>query len=93
MQLLYWYSTPAILKEWLDLVLEHVFAYGHEGTKLHGKIFFPALTEGAAESDYSLQGHNHFIVRELLCLLEQMARLCGMIYLPLQGGENIQCVL
>ncbi len=25
---LYWYSTPAILKEWQDLVLEHGFAYG-----------------------------------------------------------------
>lgn len=24
----YWYSTPAIMKEWLDLVLEHGFAYG-----------------------------------------------------------------
>jgi glutathione-regulated potassium-efflux system ancillary protein KefG len=43
MHLLYWYSTPAILKEWQDLVLEHVFAYGHEGTKLHGKIFFLRL--------------------------------------------------
>ncbi len=25
---LYWYSTPAILKEWQDLVLEYGFAYG-----------------------------------------------------------------
>ena len=24
----YWYSSPAILKEWQDLVLEHGFAYG-----------------------------------------------------------------
>ena len=24
----YWYSTPAMLKEWQDLVLEHGFAYG-----------------------------------------------------------------
>ncbi len=35
----YWYSTPAIMKEWLDLVLEHGWAYGHEGTALQGKIF------------------------------------------------------
>ncbi|MCV5371612.1 NAD(P)H-dependent oxidoreductase, partial [Escherichia coli] len=27
---LYWYSTPAILKEWQDLVLEYGFAYGTE---------------------------------------------------------------
>ena len=23
----YWYSAPAILKEWMDLVLQHGFAY------------------------------------------------------------------
>ena len=33
---LYWYSTPAILKEWQDLVLEHGFAYGSKGTALLG---------------------------------------------------------
>ena len=34
---LYWYSTPSLLKEWQDLVLEHGFAYGQQGTALHGK--------------------------------------------------------
>src|SRR4051794_28113090 len=33
----YWYSTPAILKEWQDLVLEHNWAYGKEGKHLVGK--------------------------------------------------------
>ena len=33
----YWYSTPAILKEWQDLVLEHGWAYGAGGKALHGK--------------------------------------------------------
>ena len=28
---LYWYSTPSLLKEWQDLVLEHGFAYGEHG--------------------------------------------------------------
>ncbi|MDJ0833961.1 MAG: NAD(P)H-dependent oxidoreductase [Gammaproteobacteria bacterium] len=79
---LYWYSTPAILKEWQDLVLEHGFAYGSEGTALHGKIFFNALTAGGAESAYCPQGYNHFSIRELLQPMEQMALLCGMTYLP-----------
>jgi glutathione-regulated potassium-efflux system ancillary protein KefG len=78
----YWYSTPAILKEWQDLVLEHGFAYGHEGTELHGKVFFNAITVGAPQSAYSEQGFNHFSLRELLCPLEQMANLCGMLFLP-----------
>jgi len=79
---LYWYSTPAILKEWQDLVLEHDFAYGSNGTALHGKLFFSAITAGGAESAYREKGFNHFSVRELLRPLEQTASLCGMNYLP-----------
>ena len=30
----YWYSAPAIIKEWMDLVLEHGFAYGENGRSL-----------------------------------------------------------
>jgi len=78
---LYWYSTPAILKHWQDLVLEHGFAYGTEGTALHGKRFFNTLTAGGAEAAYRAEGYNHFTIRELLHPLEQMASLCGMIYL------------
>lgn len=79
---LYWYSTPAILKEWQDLVLEHGFAYGTEGTRLHGKIFFSALSAGGPEQAYRDEGFHHFSIRELLNPLEQTAHLCGMVYLP-----------
>lgn len=79
---LYWYSTPSILKEWQDLVLEHDFAYGSNGTALHGKIFFSALSAGGKEAAYRAEGFNHFTIGELLQPLEQMARLCGMTYLP-----------
>ena len=33
----YWYSSPALLKEWIDLVLEHGWAYGRKGDMLKGK--------------------------------------------------------
>ncbi len=79
---LYWYSTPSILKEWQDLVLEHGFAYGHEGTALHGKVFFNVISMGGPEEAYSSEGFQHFTIRELLHPLEQMAALCGMLYLP-----------
>jgi glutathione-regulated potassium-efflux system ancillary protein KefG len=79
---LYWYSTPAILKEWQDLVLEHGFAYGSNGTALQGRIFFNALTAGGPEAAYCSRGYNHFTIRELLRPLEQTAVLCGMVYLP-----------
>lgn len=79
---LYWYSTPALLKEWQDLVLEYGFAYGPGGTALHGKTLVNALTAGGAAEAYQRGGHNHFTVRELLAPIEQTARLCGMTYLP-----------
>ena len=78
----YWYSSPAILKEWQDLVLEHGFAYGEEGTALHGKRLLSVLSAGGPPEAYTREGYNHFTVGELLAPFEQTARLCGMEYLP-----------
>lgn len=78
----YWYSCPAILKEWQDLVLEYGFAYGHKGTALQGKKVLSAITTGGSKQAYCQQGHNRFTMRELLTPFEQTARLCGMSYLP-----------
>jgi len=79
---LYWYSTPAILKQWQDLVLEYGFAYGTDGHALSGKTFLCAITVGGSEAAYQREGYNHFTVRELLKPLEQTASLTGMNYLP-----------
>lgn len=78
---LYWYSTPAILKEWQDLVLEYGFAYGSKGKALHGKKFFCALSAGGAASAFRAEGSNHYSIRQLLYPLEQTAVLTGMEYL------------
>ena len=77
----YWYSTPAIMKEWCDLVLEHGFAYGENGSKLEGKVWIHALTTGGPESAYRPEGYNRFSVRQLLAPLDQTAFLCGMYFL------------
>jgi len=77
----YWYSTPAILKEWQDLVLEHGWAYGHGGTHLRGKITLNAITTGGPEQAYQRGGLNRFTIRELLAPWDQTAYLCGMRYL------------
>ena len=77
----YWYSAPAIIKEWLDLVLEHDWAYGAKGTKLHGKFMMQAISTGGPEHFYKPQGKNRFEIRELLNPFNQTAYLCGMAYL------------
>ena len=78
----YWYSSPALLKEWQDLVLEYGFAYGDRGTALQGKRVLSVLSAGGPEDAYRREGYNRFTVRELLTPFEQTARLCGMDYLP-----------
>ena len=79
---LYWYSTPAIMKEWQDLVLEHGWAYGSEGSALDGKLFLQAITGGGDDSTYLRSGDNHFTINELTSPLRAMARLCKMQWLP-----------
>jgi glutathione-regulated potassium-efflux system ancillary protein KefG len=78
----YWYSTPALFKQWQDLVLEHGWAYGSEGTALRGKIGLSAITTGGSEEAYQTDGHNRFTMQQLLAPIQQTANLCGMEYLP-----------
>jgi glutathione-regulated potassium-efflux system ancillary protein KefG len=77
----YWYSCPAILKEWQDLVLEHGWAYGKGGTKLRGKITLNVITTGGPQAAYETGGYNRFTVREFLAPWDQTAHLCGMKFL------------
>jgi glutathione-regulated potassium-efflux system ancillary protein KefG len=79
---LYWYSVPAILREWQDLVLEHNWAYGPKGRELKGKKFMCALSAGGTERIYREGEHNRFSLRMLLTPLEKSAAQCGMEFLP-----------
>lgn len=79
---LYMYGAPALLKQWIDLVLEHGWAHGRGGDALKDKVIFNALTSGGTREVYSPAGYNRFTVREFLVPFEQTAALCKMIYLP-----------
>lgn len=78
----YWYSTPAIIKQWEDLVLEHGWAYGSRGKMLAGKKVFNAISCGGKLQAYQAGGYNRYTIRQLLAPIEQTARLCNMQYLP-----------
>jgi glutathione-regulated potassium-efflux system ancillary protein KefG len=78
----YWYSGPALLKEWFDLVLQHGFAYGEKGRRLEGKKAMSVITTGGKREVYSAQGRNHFTINEFLVPYRQSANLCLMDYLP-----------
>lgn len=78
----YWYSGPALLKEWFDLVLQHGFAYGVKGRRLEGKKAMSVITTGGRREVYATQGRNHFTINEFLIPYRQSANLCLMDYLP-----------
>ena len=77
----YWYSSPALLKEWQDLVLEYGYAYGQGGEALKGKALMNAITTGGPREAYDPQGYNRFTIRQFLAPFDQTARLCNMRYL------------
>lgn len=79
---LFWYSTPSIVKEWLDLVLEHGFAYGAGGTALAGKTLMLAITAAGPAEAYTAQGYQGHPIRTFLTPMEQTARLCDMRFAP-----------
>jgi glutathione-regulated potassium-efflux system ancillary protein KefG len=76
----YWYSAPSLMKEWLDLVLEHGFAYGHGATALTGKPWLQAITAGGRASAYAPTGMNRYTLEEFLRPFEGTAHLCGALW-------------
>jgi glutathione-regulated potassium-efflux system ancillary protein KefG len=78
----YWYSSPPLLKQWIDMVLEYGWAYGTDGTALQDKIIFNAITTGGDADAYCPKGYNCYTIADFMHPFEQTARLCLMEYLP-----------
>ncbi len=78
----YWYSGPALLKQWMDLVLEHGWAYGKDGMALQGKYWLQVVSTGGNEGAYSPEGHHGHVIKEFMLPFERSATLCHMHYLP-----------
>ena len=79
---IYWYSPPALLKQWMDLVLQHGWAYGSQGNALVGKQALSALSTGGAADAYQRTGFHGFTLRDFLVPIERSVTLCKMEYLP-----------
>jgi len=79
---LFWFSIPALLKEWMDLVLQHMWAYGRKGMALKGKKLLTVTSTGGRESLFRPMGYNRHTMIEFLNPIAQSAYVCGMDYLP-----------
>jgi glutathione-regulated potassium-efflux system ancillary protein KefG len=79
---IFWFSVPALLKEWMDLVLHHGWAYGRGGKALKDKKMFSVISTGGRESFFRKGGFNRHTMEEFLYPIGQTAYICGMDYLP-----------
>jgi len=79
---MYWYSCPPLLKQWIDIVLEHGWAYGKDGFALKGKMLLQVITTGGAKENYCATGRDRFTIPQLLEPFNQTAKVCNMIYMP-----------
>ncbi|NMM99991.1 general stress protein 14 [Bifidobacterium sp. DSM 109958] len=70
---LYWYSSPALLKQWEDEVLAYGWAYGPGGEALKGKEIMVATTAGGPASEYQTED-NGATIGEVLSPYRMMAR-------------------
>jgi len=78
----YWYSSPPVLKAWLDQVLLAGFAYGPGGDKLRGKALMLAISTGGPAMSYAHGAYNRLPISAFLTPFEQTANMVGMRYLP-----------
>ncbi|TPF96380.1 hypothetical protein EP30_08100 [Bifidobacterium sp. UTCIF-39] len=70
---LYWYSSPALLKEWEDKVLAYGWAYGPDGEALNGKEIMVVTTAGGDTGEYQAE-NDGATMDEVLSPYRMMAR-------------------
>ncbi len=88
---MYWFSSPALLKEWQDTVFSSGFAFG-KGNALAGKKFMLCVTTGVAQDSYSPAGRHGDVLCSYLAPFKQTASFCGMEVLEsftIQGTSEL----
>jgi glutathione-regulated potassium-efflux system ancillary protein KefF len=73
-----WFGMPSLMKEWIDTVLEHGWAFGQGGTALRGKDYLLVVTSGGPEVSSRPDGSPDDASAAFLPPFQQTAELCGM---------------
>ena len=79
---IHWYSSPPLMKLWIDEVLTFGWAYGPQGAALRGKDLWLVASTGGPEESYRPDSYNRYFFDAFLPPFEQTAALCGMRFLP-----------
>lgn len=75
---LYWYSSPALLKQWQDVVLDE-----KKIAKWSGKEFGLVVMVGVGEKEYRTGGREAFTLDEILRPYQVVANKFDWTYLPI----------
>lgn len=78
----FWYSSPPLLKAWIDEVFEQGWAYGHGGHKLKGKEIGIAISTWTNEANYQHDGSVGHTIEELTWPFEATVHRVGATWLP-----------
>ncbi len=76
---IYWFSAPALMKEWMDVVLQDGFAYGKGGNALVGKKVMLAVSTGGDEASYRAGEKHGADIAAFLLPFRMTAEFCGMV--------------
>ena len=63
---IFWFSSPPILKKWLDEVLTYGFAYGSKSDGMRDRKVALAVTCGIKKSDYQPSGRYKYTLEQIL---------------------------
>ena len=63
---IHWYTSPILLKKYIDSILAYGFAFGEGGDKLENKEFLLAVSTGGEEETYRAGGYNNYTISEIL---------------------------
>lgn len=77
---MFWLSTPAMLKAYIDEIFTYGWAYGSSGDKLQGKELQIVVSTGSPIVDYSNEGRVKYTISEVLLPLQITANYCGMVF-------------
>ncbi|WP_143322524.1 NAD(P)H-dependent oxidoreductase [Clostridium sp. HBUAS56010] len=88
------FSSPPLLKKWLDDVLVHGWAYGRErGDKLKGRKISLAVSAGIQKEDYQPDGKYYYTLEQILAPFKVLFQFyCHSDYRPFfvfYGAEKI----
>ena len=87
---IYWYSMPAMVKEWIDTVFTLGWAFDQNGGLLTNHSFVCSVSIGAKLESYSSEGSNGHSLDTYLLHVQRTMSYAGMNYLGLVATDQIQ---